>query len=54
MLLLFISELAFWRTTRVENHLLVDGSQADREFDISLDISFPALQCKGAQKLVGG
>jgi hypothetical protein len=48
MLLLFISEVSFWRTVRVEDHLLVDASQGDREFDISMDITFHALTCKGA------
>lgn len=45
MLLLFVSELVYWRTVRVEDHLVVDRSQADRDFDIELDVTFHALKC---------
>ena len=48
MLLLTISEVSYWRTTRVEDHLFVDKMQADRDFNIVLDFSFHALACKGA------
>lgn len=46
MAVLFIGEVIFWRTTRVENHLLVDSGQGSREFDISLDVTFHALSCR--------
>lgn len=46
MLLLTISEVSYWRTTRVEDHLFVDKMQADRDFNIVLDFSFHALACK--------
>ena len=48
MLLLTISEVSYWRTTRVDDHLVVDKMQADRDFNIVLDFSFHALACKGA------
>jgi hypothetical protein len=46
MAILFVGEVIFWRTTRVENHLLVDSGQGNREFDISLDVTFHALSCR--------
>ena len=46
MLLLFISEISYWQTTKLEHHLLVDTSQGDREFNIELDMVFHNLTCK--------
>jgi len=46
MAVLFIGEVVFWRTTRVENHLLVDSGQGSREFDITMDVTFHALSCR--------
>lgn len=53
MLLLFISEVRYWRSLRVEDHLLVDTSQGDREFDIAMDIEFHALSCRGTLPALG-
>lgn len=47
MLLLFVSEVVYWRSVRVEDHLVVDRSMSDRDFDISLDVTFHVLPCKG-------
>jgi hypothetical protein len=44
--LLLSSEFGFYRSKRIENHLLVDTSQGDRAFDIHLDIEFPSLSCR--------
>ena len=46
MVVLFISEVVFWRTQRVEDHIVVDKSLAERDFDIELDVYFPALPCE--------
>lgn len=46
MLLLAASEVSYWRTTRVEDHLLVDGSQGDRDVTVSLDVTFHVLPCR--------
>jgi hypothetical protein len=54
MALLFLSEASYYLTTRVEDHVLVDSSQADREFDIQLDILFHALNCRGGFSGGGG
>ena len=48
MAALFVSELVYWRTTRVEDHLVVDKSLGDRDVDIDLDMHFHALACSGA------
>lgn len=46
MFLLFISEISYWQTTKIEHHILVDTTQGDREFSIEMDVVFPALACK--------
>ena len=48
MALLFLSELVYWRTTRVEDHILVDKSLGERDVDIALELHFHALACRGA------
>jgi hypothetical protein len=48
MAALFVSELVYWRTTRVEDHIVVDKSLGDRDVDIDLDMHFHALACSGA------
>ena len=48
MVLLFISEFMYWRTLRVEDHIVVDKSLADRDFNLDVDVLFHALACKGA------
>ena len=40
MAVLFVSELVYWRTMRVEDHIIVDKSIADRDFEIALDLTF--------------
>ena len=45
MVVLFISEVVFWRTRRVEDHIVVDKSLADRDFDVDMDVYFPSLPC---------
>jgi hypothetical protein len=47
MVYLFLSEVALWRTTKVEDHLIVDSSQGERELWINLDVTFHVLPCKG-------
>jgi hypothetical protein len=42
---LFISELVYWRTTRTEDHIVVDKSLGDRDVDIDIDLHFHQLQC---------
>ena len=49
MAALFVSELVYWRTTRVEDHIVVDKSLGDRDVDIDLELHFHALACSGAQ-----
>jgi hypothetical protein len=46
--MLFVSELVYWRTTRVEDHIVVDKSLGDRDVDIELELHFHALACRGA------
>ena len=48
MVLLFFSELVYWRTTRIEDHILVDKTLGDRDVDIDLELHFHALSCSGA------
>jgi len=48
MAVLLITEFAQYTTTRVEDHLMVDVSQGDRDFDISMEIDFPGLACNHA------
>lgn len=45
---LFLSELSYFRTLRVEEHLMVDTSMGDREFDIRLEIDLLAVACRTA------
>ena len=49
MAALFVSELVYYRTRRVEDHIVVDKSLADRDFDLELDVLFPALPCKAVR-----
>jgi hypothetical protein len=44
MAVLFVSELVYWRTMRVEDHIIVDKSIADRDFEIALDLTFHARE----------
>ena len=48
MVILFISELVYWRSTRVEDHILVDKSLGDRQVEIEIELHFHALPCSGA------
>lgn len=45
MSVLFISELVYWRTTRTEDHIVVDKSLGERDVDIDIDLHFHQLQC---------
>lgn len=46
MLLLLVSEFRYYRHLRVDERLVVDTSQGERDVDIEMDIVFHALQCK--------
>jgi hypothetical protein len=48
MAVLLMSEVFRYRAVGVENHLMVDTTQGDREVQVSLEIDFPALLCKDA------
>ena len=45
-LVLLAGEARLSLRTRVESHVLVDASQGAREFEVRLDLTFHALQCK--------
>jgi hypothetical protein len=49
MAVLFVSETVYWRTTRVEDHIVVDKSLAERDFDVDVDVTFPALACRAVR-----
>lgn len=49
MALLGINEVLRYRRVTIEDHLMVDTSQGDREVAVSLDIDFPALKCADAE-----
>jgi len=38
----------YWRSTRVEDHILVDKSLGDRQVEIEIELHFHALPCSGA------
>ena len=48
MFILTLNEIVLWRTIRVEDHLLVDSSQGERDIDISIDMTFHVLSCNGS------
>ena len=47
MVVLFFSELVYWRTIRTVDHIMVDKSLGERTVDISIDIHFHRLSCGG-------
>ncbi len=49
--ILFVSELVYWRTTRAEDHIVVDKSLGDRDVNIEMELHFHALGCNGARRL---
>jgi hypothetical protein len=49
MVVLFFSEVIYWRTPRFEDHIVVDKSLADRDFDVDVDVFFHALACKSVR-----
>jgi Endoplasmic reticulum vesicle transporter/Endoplasmic Reticulum-Golgi Intermediate Compartment (ERGIC) len=48
MVWLLISEFAYFRSTKLEEHLMVDSSQGERNMDISLELDLLAIPCKQA------
>ena len=52
MVILFFSELVYWRTIRKVDHIMVDKSLGERNVDISLDIHFHQLPCSGASGFI--
>lgn len=46
MLILFLSELMHYLTVTTTEHMVVDTTFSEK-FRINLDVSFPALTCKG-------
>jgi hypothetical protein len=48
MVMLFFSELVYWRKVVVVDHVMVDKTLGDRNVDISIDIQFHQLGCGGA------
>ena len=49
MAVLCLSEVVRYRTKRLENHLMVDKSQGEREVTVTLDMDFPGLPCKDGE-----
>jgi len=48
MVWLLISEFAYFRAKRIEEHLMVDTSQGDRDMNIAVELDFLAVSCKHA------
>ena len=46
---LLVSEFSYFRSTRLEEHLLIDKSQGERDCEISLELDLLGVSCRHAE-----